>query len=323
MLFHALLFLAGAAALYFGAEWLVRGASHLARSLGISQLVVGLTVVALGTSAPELVVSTVAAVRGQGGLAFGNVVGSNVLNLALILGLAAVIHPLKVDGRLVIREAPIMIAASIFFPLLAWDLRLSRTDGLLLLAAFAAYLLYVVRSAVRESAATPSPPDAAGDCADAPEPGRSRLRSGGLVVAGTVVLVTGAQGLVEAAVFFARSLGISELIIGLTVVAIGTSLPELATSLVAAARHEADIALGNAIGSNIFNSLLILGVAALAHPVPVSGGALSLEVLAMIGISILFVVLAYTRRTLAQWEGAVLLAGYVAFTAALLHGTVG
>lgn len=318
MILQALIFLAGAAALYFGAEWLVRGASRLAHSFGISPLVVGLTVVALGTSAPELVVSTVAAVRGQGSLAFGNVVGSNILNLALIVGLAASIYPLKVDVRLIMRETPVMIAAGIFFPLLAWDLLLSRTDGLLLVLAFAAYLFYVVRSARRESVATARSATLNEEQSAQAAAGGSRLRNGILVLIGLAVLVAGAQALVEASVFFARALGIPELVIGLTVVAIGTSLPELATSLVAAAQHEADIALGNAIGSNIFNSLLIMGTAALAHPVPVLDGALSVEVIAMVGISILFAVLAYTRRVLARWEGALLMASYVGFTVVLL-----
>jgi cation:H+ antiporter len=318
MLLQGILFCVGAAALYLGAEWLVRGSSRLARSYGVSALVVGLTVVALGTSAPELVVSTTAALRGQGGVAVGNVVGSNILNLALIIGVAALAGPLRVQMRLIFREAPLMVAAALTLPLLAWDGVVSRLDGALLSLAFAGYLAFVVRSARREPGSVKAEFaefEAAED--RAPERG-TRLRDAGLATAGLATLVVGAQLLVDAAVFFARSAGISEVVVGLTVVAIGTSLPELATSAVAAARGEADIALGNVIGSNIFNSLIILGAASLARPIGMERSLFSYEIPVMVGISIVFPLLAYTRRTLGRLEGGFLVVCYVAFTGVLL-----
>lgn len=318
MLLQGILFCVGAAALYLGAEWLVRGSSRLARSYGVSALVVGLTVVALGTSAPELVVSTTAALRGQGGVAVGNVVGSNILNLALIIGVAALAGPLRVQMRLIFREAPLMVAAALTLPLLAWDGVVSRLDGALLSLAFAGYLAFVVRSARREPSSVKAEFtefEAAED--RAPERG-TRLRDAGIAAAGLATLVVGAQLLVGAAVFFARSAGISEVVVGLTVVAIGTSLPELATSAVAAARGEADIALGNVIGSNIFNSLIILGAASLARPIGMERSLFSYEIPVMVGISIVFPILAYTRRTLGRLEGGFLVVCYVAFTGVLL-----
>ena len=318
MLLQGILFCVGAAALYLGAEWLVRGSSRLARSYGVSALVVGLTVVALGTSAPELVVSTTAALRGQGGVAVGNVVGSNILNLALIIGVAALAGPLRVQMSLIFREAPLMVAAALTLPLLAWDGVVSRLDGALLSLAFAGYLAFVVRSARREPGSVKAEFaefEAAED--RAPERG-TRLRDTAIATAGLATLVVGAQLLVGAAVFFARSAGISEVVVGLTVVAIGTSLPELATSAVAAARGEADIALGNVIGSNIFNSLIILGAASLARPIGMERSLFSYEVPVMVGISIVFPLLAYTRRTLGRLEGGFLVVCYVAFTGVLL-----
>ena len=318
MLLQGILFFVGAAALYLGAEWLVRGSSRLARSYGVSALVVGLTVVALGTSAPELVVSTTAALRGQGGVAVGNVVGSNILNLALIIGVAALAGPLRVQMSLIFREAPLMVAAGLTLPLLAWDGVVSRLDGALLSLAFAGYLAFVVRSARREPGSVKAEFaefEAAED--RAPERG-TRLRDAGIAAAGLATLVVGAQLLVGAAVFFARSAGISEVVVGLTVVAIGTSLPELATSAVAAARGEADIALGNVIGSNIFNSLIILGAASLARPIGMERSLFSYEIPVMVGISVVFPLLAYSRRTLGRLEGGFLVVCYVAFTGVLL-----
>lgn len=322
MILQAILFVAGAAALYFGAEWLVRGSSRLARSFGISALVVGLTVVALGTSAPELVVSTLAALRGQGGVAVGNVVGSNILNLALIVGAGALVAPLTVRMSLIFREAPLMVAAALSLPLLAWDGVLSRLDGGLLTLGFVGYLVFVLRSARREPAEVGAEFEEFEAAGGRPEPG-SRLRAVGLAAAGLAVLVVGAQLLVDAAVFFARAAGVSEVVVGLTVVALGTSLPELATSVVAAARDEGDIAMGNVVGSNIFNSLIILGAAALARPIAADPSLLYFEIPAMLGISLLFPLLAYARRTLGRWEGALLLGYYVTFTGVLLVRTVG
>jgi cation:H+ antiporter len=323
MLLQTILFCVGAAGLYFGAEWLVRGSSRLACSFGVSPLVVGLTVVALGTSAPELVVSTLAALRGDGGVAVGNVVGSNILNLALIVGVAALLMPLQVQMRLVFRESPVMVAAALSLPILAWDGLLSRVDGAILAAAFAGYLVFVVRSARHEPEAVQAEYAEFGELQGHVSETETRGRDTGLLLVGLAVLAVGAQLLVDAAVFFARAAGVSDAVVGLTVVALGTSLPELATSVVAALKKEADIALGNAIGSNVFNSLIILGTASLARPIVVDRALFDFEVPVMLAVSIVFPLLAYARRPLRRPEGAFLLACYAAFTGVLLVRTLG
>lgn len=323
MLLQAVFFVVGLVALYYGAEWLVKGASRLARAAGIGPLVVGLTVVAFGTSAPELVVSTVAALRGQGDIALGNVVGSNILNLALIVGATAALTPLAVQMRLIFREAPIMIGASLLVPALAWDGMISRLDGVVLLVCFVGYLVFVIRSSRDEPEAVHEQFGDYDEREGAEAPRVSTPVNVALVVVGIAVLVLGAQLMVGAAVFFARAAGVSELVVGLTVVSIGTSLPELATSVVAAIRKEADIALGNAIGSNIFNLLPILGVAALAAPLRADHALFAFEMPVMVAVAVAFPLLAFTRRRLGRVEGGVLLAGYVTFVAVLLVRSTG
>src|SRR5690606_34925378 len=263
MILHVFLFLLGLVALYFGAEWLVRGAARLARRVGVSPLVVGLTIVAFGTSSPELVVSVFAAARGQADVAVGNVVGSNILNIALILGLAAILRPLRAQMRLIVRETPIMIAAGVALAVLGLDGTVSRPDAALLLAGLFAYVAFVLRGARREAVAIKQEFERF-ESAEALAPdGRGRARDVLLIVVGLTALSIGARLLVDASLVFARTLGVSELVIGVTVVAVGTSLPELATSLLAVWRDEADIAVGNVVGSNIFNILGILGLAGL------------------------------------------------------------
>lgn len=322
MLLRTLLFALGIAGLYFGAEWLVRGASRLARALGVGALVVGLTVVAFGTSAPELVVGVLASLRGSADVAIGNVVGSNIVNIALILGVAAMIRPMAVQMKLLLREAPVMIGAALTLPLLGWDGAISRLDGGLLLLGFLAYLAFMARGARTEPEAVQAE-FLEWEEQEGTGPNGSRLRDVGLVAVGIVALGVGAELMVGSAVWFARTLGVSEMTIALTVVALGTSLPELATTVVAAARREADIALGNVVGSNIFNSLLILGAAAGARPLAVDPSIWRFEVPVMVGLSLLFVPLALTGRKVERWEGGVLLAGYVAFTVALAVQTGG
>ncbi|MEX0836887.1 MAG: calcium/sodium antiporter, partial [Gemmatimonadota bacterium] len=299
----------GIGVLYFGAEWLVRGAAHMAASLGISPIVVGLTVVSLGTSAPELVVCVVAALEGRPALATGNVLGSNLANMGLILGVTAMITPLNVQRRVVTREMPIMLLITLaLFPLLS-DMMLSRVDGLILLAALAAYLFSAFRT-VGEKA-----PELLGEVqgliedADAPPP--LRLKDFGLVVAGCLGLVIGGYAIVEGAVGVGTALGISEVVIGLTVVAIGTSLPELATSVVAAIRQEADIAVGNVIGSNIFNLAGILGVTSLVAPIPIERTVMTHELVAVTIMSVALFPLVRSSWRIRRWEGAILLVGYV------------
>ena len=322
MLNQAGLFCVGLVGLYFGAEWLVRGSARLARSFGVGPLVVGLTIVAFGTSAPELVVSAVAAARGEGDLALGNVVGSNILNLALIVGAAAMLRPMVVRMSLVYRESPVMVAAAVALPVLGLDGTLSRADGVVLLAAFGAYLFYVIRAARRESGFVEEEfrefqaAEAIERRADPRAAGR--LPNVGWTVLGIAALLAGAQLMVGAAVYFARAAGVSDLVVGLTVIALGTSLPELATSTVAARRGEADIALGNALGSNIFNVFCILAVAALVRPIHVQAALFRFEVPVLIGVSALFPLLAWTRRRIGRLEATLLLACYVGFTVTLI-----
>jgi cation:H+ antiporter len=311
MLIKAGFFAAGLLGLYFGAEWLVRGSARLARSFGISALVVGLTVVALGTSAPELVVTSLAAVRDQGDLAIGNVVGSNVVNIAVILGIGALISTMFVEERLLRREVPFMIAASLVMFALAADGSLTRMDGMILLACFVGFIAFVLAQARSEPAEIER--QYVGDFL---EPvARRPLVDSALIAGGCVALVVGAHLLLDASLFFARALGVSELVIGITIVAVGTSLPELATSLVAAFRKESGIALGNAVGSNIFNVLVILGVAATVHPLPVNIELLQLEMPMMILISVSIIPLSLfgARLQLGRLEGTILVSTYVLF----------
>jgi cation:H+ antiporter len=322
MLVQTIALIAGLAMLYWGAERVVEEASRIAQALGISALVIGLTVVSLGTSAPELVVGAIASLRQQGELVVGNVVGSNVANLAVILGLTALIAPVKVDVRLVRREIPLMIGLSMTMLLLAVDSVYSRAEGLLLLIGLLGFLGYMAVGARRsrpESAAAPAAPAPVleGDAEV------QRLRSVGLLLGGLAALLLGARLLVGSASYFAAALGVSEVVIGIVVVAIGTSLPELATSVVAAVRREVGLAIGNAVGSNIFNILAVLGVAAVLRPIVVPPDLLLFELPAMVLIALLVLALALVgnRLRLGRWEGALLLASYGVFAAMLLQRT--
>jgi cation:H+ antiporter len=309
----------GIAVLYFGAEWLVRGASRLARAFGMSALVVGLTVVSFGTSAPELVVSLLAAFRGQPDMTVGNVIGSNVSNIALILGVSALIYPIAIKGRLLSRGIPLMIAASLGLTLLVVDGSLGRAGGILLLVGLVIYFSYLLRSAPEELPEIEVEFDThqrERSCCPGDE---SRIWNIGLVLAGLVGLTLGANLLVDAATLFARRIGISDLVVGLTVVAIGTSLPELATSVIAAIRTQTDIAVGNAVGSNVLNILGVLGLTAVLQPLSVDRSLLLFELPVMLGVSLLLLPLAWTRLRLERWEGVLLLAGYAVFVGVLLH----
>lgn len=322
MAVQIVLFVAGLTLLYFGAEWLVRGAARIAVALGITPVVVGLTIVATGTSAPELVVSALSAWRGDVDVALGNVVGSNVVNVALILGLAAVIHPLAVTSSLVRREIPIMVAAALAVPATAWDGVISRLEGLVLLTASVAYIWAAVALG-RRAPADQKLEYHEFEEAQGLEPRGEPLFADALLVAvGIVALAAGAHLTVTAAVVFARAAGISELLVGLTVVAIGTSLPELATSVLAAVRKQADIAVANVVGSNIINVFLILGASAGIRQLEVDPSLIRLEIPAMVALTLLLVPFAATGSKVQRWEGAVLLAAYVAFTAAVIAVSV-
>jgi cation:H+ antiporter len=318
-----IVFAGGLALLLVGAELLVRGASRLAVALGISPLVIGLTVVAWGTGSPELAVAVNAAMEGRADLAVGNVVGSNIANILLILGLAAVIAPLKVSVRLVVLDVPVMIGVSILTLLLALDGVLGTFDGLLLLAALVVYTVWTVwesrraRRARRERLER----ELAGDGANEATTG-SRWLPYALqvtwIVAGLLLLVKGSDWLVEGASALAIALGFSELVIGLTIVAVGTSLPELATSAVAAARGERDMAVGNAVGSNIFNVLAVLGVTAVigAGGITIAPAALSFDIPIMIAVAIACVPVFFSGHAIDRWQGALfvaLFAGYMTY----------
>jgi cation:H+ antiporter len=308
LLFPLLLFLAGLVLLVLGGNALVHGASAIAAQLGIAPLVIGLTVVAWGTSAPEFAVSLGAALRGQGDIALGNVVGSNIFNILGVLGASALVAPLAVSRRLVRLDVPILIALSAAVYGLALDRTIGHVDGLLLVGAGIAYTVFAVRTSRTEATAGV----AAGGTA-----GRARLLAarGGLVILGLLLLALGARWLVDGATSIARALGVSELVIGLTVVAVGTSLPEVAASVIAAWRGERDIAVGNAIGSNLFNMAAVLGITGLAAPggVPVAGPALAFDLPVMVAVAVVCLPLFFTGQAVARWEGALLLAYYGAY----------
>ena len=302
--------ISGLVVLYFGAEWLVRGASRLASSLGVSPIVIGLTVVSLGTSAPELVVCLVAALQGNPGLAIGNVMGSNLANIGLILGLTSLVHPLEVKHRVVWREMPVMLLITFAIYPIAFDRVLSRMDGFMLLLVLLAYLVWVFRSGhPDEIKSSHGPRDSMATSEEAAS--LLNLKDIGHVALGSAFLVLGGYCIVKGAVEVASALGISEVIIGLTVVAIGTSLPELATSLVAAMRQEVDIAVGNIIGSNIFNLTAIFGTTAIVRPIMIPETVLSRELAGVVLMSLLLLPILRNGWQIKRWEGALLLTAYI------------
>jgi cation:H+ antiporter len=324
MLIDAVMFVGGLVALYFGADWLVHGAARLARALGISAVIVGLTIVAFGTSAPELVVTVLAAARGQPDVAVGNVVGSNIVNIGLILGLSASVAAIRIQAGLVLREMPIMIGTALALIWLGADGMISRVDALILLAMFVAFVLYMLRAARLTSAPVLEAEfDEFEQDRGMTPTGAGRGRDVLLIGSGLVGLVVGAELLVRAAVSLARAAGISELVIGLTIVSVGTSLPELATSVVAALRREADIAVGNVVGSNIFNVLTVLGIAPLVQPVAVAGSLYEFEMWVMLAFSLLLPILCRSGLRLARIEGILLVIGYLAFVSVLVMRSLG
>lgn len=316
----ALLFILGLILLTAGAEILVRGAARLAAAVGISPLVVGLTVVAFGTSAPEMAVSVQAALGGQTGadLAVGNVVGSNIFNILFILGLAAAIAPLVVAQQLVRIDIPILTVTSVLAAWLAIDGVLGRMDGLLLFSGIIVYTAFLIWQSRKESSEIQQ------EYADAyPAQTDQRLRlvmDVAFVIVGLALLVIGANWLVDGAIIMARALGVGELVIGLTIVAAGTSLPEAATSIMAGIKGERDIAVGNVIGSCLFNVLAVLGLAALLAPagVQVAPSALRFDIPVMIATMIACLPIFFTGYTIARWEGFVFLGYYIAYTAFLI-----
>lgn len=309
----------GLAALVLGGELLVRGASRLAAAVGISPLVIGLTVVAFGTSAPELAVSVKACLAGETDIAVGNVVGSNIFNVLFILGVSALIAPLVVSSQLIRIDVPLMIGASVLALLLGLDGAIGRIDGLLLFAGLVCYTVWTVLKSRKENAAIKE--EFGREYAEeAKLSARQIALQVFIIVGGLVVLGFGAQWVVSGTVSIGRLLGMSELLIGLTIVAAGTSLPEVATSVLAAIRGERDIAVGNVVGSNIFNLTCVLGLSAVIVPngVEVSSAALRLDIPVMIAVAVACLPIFLTGHLIARWEGGLFFGYYIGYTTYLV-----
>lgn len=308
-----LLVLGGVGALYFGAEYLVRGAARLAKRFGVSPIVIGLTVVSLGTSAPELTVSLIAALGGRPDVAVGNVLGSNLANVGLVLGLTAMIRPLSVHAQIVRREIPVMFVFTLVaFPLL-FDLTVSRGDGVILFGLLVAYLIFLLRAAKDESPAVVNEFKEFVDHEAPSEEKSSRvvLAALGMVLLGGLGLVIGGTSIVRGATTIAEAFGVPDLLIGMSAIAIGTSLPELATSIVAALKDEADIAVGNVVGSNIFNLGAVLGLTSIVEPIAVLPSILKVHYPAVVVMSLLLIPFARTRMTVGRTEGGLLFVIYI------------
>jgi cation:H+ antiporter len=314
-----LMLLGGGVLLYFGAEWLVAGSAGLARSWGVSALLVGLTVVAYGTSAPEVVVGIQAAIAGHPDIALGNVLGSNIANLGLILGATALVRPTPVQGSLARREVPMLVLSALLVPLLLLDGRVQAYEGAALVLGAIAYTAWTVRTSRRSLAEVE---EAAATAAEAARRAggptvRSRPLLAVIALAGLCGLFVGGKLFVEGAAGLAHMLGMSERLIGLTIIAVGTSVPELATSLIAAWRGHCDIAVGNVVGSNVFNILLCLGTAAIAGSVGAPLSAVAVDVSVMVGFTLFGAFLMRGERTIRRLEGAGLLVSYASFLVAL------
>ncbi len=313
-----LLLLAGLIALGFGAEALVRGSSRLAAALGVRPLVIGLIVVGFGTSMPEFVVSGMASFAGRSETALGNVLGSNIANPGLILAAAALLRPMKCELMLLRREAPLLLLVTLGTWAVGWTGSFTRFDGVVLLAGLAVFVWFSLRWAKQESATIQAEFKKF-------ETEQNLLQRGPMgahlvwIAVGIVLLVAGGHLLVEAATAIARQFGVPEIVIAATLVAVGTSVPELATSLIAAARGEADISVGNVIGSNLFNLLGVLGLSAAIRPIPVSRAALTNEFAWMFGFTVATIVVLRTGNRITRVEGGLLLAGYIVFTVLLFR----
>ena len=308
LLMIAILIVGGLVLLFFGADWLVKGAVTMALHLGLSPLIVGLTVVALGTSLPEALVSVKASLDNQGGIALGNVIGSNILNIALILGLSALIQPLKVDSHIVKADVPLLVGASFLLMVLLEDFHISRMEGALLLLGIVFYVCGNIMTVKRTS-----PEEDKIEGMEIPEdPSKNLLRDIGFLILGLIALAFGSSFLVSGAVDLARIWGLSEALIGLTIVSIGTGTPELATALMAAYRKTADIAIGNAVGSNLFNIMFVVGLAGLVAPMDATG-IKSSDLYVMFGLTILLLPTVWTGMVLDRKEGFLFLAVYVAY----------
>ncbi|MDX9842282.1 MAG: calcium/sodium antiporter [Aquabacterium sp.] len=312
------MFVGGLVALVLGAGWLVRGAAKLALSFGISPLVVGLTVVAFGTSAPELAVSAGAVLDGKVDIAIGNVVGSNILNVLFILGASALIAPLVVHLQLIRQEVPIMIAATVALLLMMLDGVLATWEAAVLLGAMVIYTVFLVWQSRRQGASADTEFEDEVDLSSTWD--RHWAVQVGLIVAGLAALVGGSHFLVEAAVTTAKQLGVSDVVIALTIVALGTSLPEVATSITAALKGQRDMAVGNVVGSNTFNILGCLGVSGIlsSSGLAVAESVIHFDAWVMLAVALACLPIFITGREIARWEGVVFLLYYAAYTAYLI-----
>jgi cation:H+ antiporter len=318
-----LFLVAGLALLVIGAEFLVKGASRIAAILGIPPLIIGLTVVAYGTSAPEMAVSVMSSFAGQADIAIGNVVGSNIFNILFILGISALVAPLIVTRQLIRSDVPIMIGVSLLLLLFSLDGQLGRVDSIILLAGGIVYTLSLIYQASKQKNGGNNSEDDefAREYSDSESTTPLIwLKNLVFVVGGLGLLVLGSRWLVDSAITIARSLGLSELIIGLTIVAMGTSLPELATSVVASLRGERDIAVGNVLGSNIFNILVVLGFSGIVAPeaIPVSVEAIQFDIPVAIAVAFACLPIFYSGRRIDRWEGVLFLFYYVAYAGYLI-----
>jgi len=312
MLLDYVLIAGGLVALFVGGEFLLTGATSLARKLGLSELLIGLTVVGFGTSLPELLVSVQAALADQPGIAYGNVVGSNIANVILIVALAALVKPPRGWNKSVRRDALVMIAASVALVGVALFGALSRPAALVLLGLLICYLVYAYRDDVQQADAPDHPHE---------EPQHSSLKVTGLLLIGFALLFVGARWLIDGSVGIAQTFGISDAVIGLTIVAVGTSLPELATSVIAAARGKSDVALGNIVGSNIFNILGILGITGIISPFLISERLAWFDTPIMLGIAVGFALMLFFARSIGRITAFAMLIGY-GFYVAIQYGAV-
>ncbi len=327
MLIQSILLIAGITGVYFGAEWLVKGSSKLSRNLGIKPIVIGLTVVAFGTSSPELAVSLTASIKGSNDIAIGNIIGSNIANIGLILGISAIALPLQVEKIIMKRELPLMIAISAALYFMAIDKKIGLIDGMILFTGiiiFVSYQVYNTLNTKRKSGKSTDNTDGKTCIAEStdkqsPAGGKHLLYNILHIVIGLACLLVGSHILVKSAIFIAGRLGVSEMLIGLTVVAFGTSVPEMATSVVSVLRKEADICVGNVIGSNIFNILMVIGSVALVRPLNVARETLFFEFPVMLLFSVALIPMIRGSLRVNRLEGCLLTAGYFVFIFLLLR----
>ena len=328
MLLHSIVFILGLGILYLGADWLVQGASDVARRFGIRPMIIGLTIVALGTSIPEFLLNFFAVLIGEDGLAIGNIIGSNISNIALILGVSAAISPLTFDGDALRKEYPMMLAVTGLFYLLSLDGVISRIDGIILLAGLVAFMAYIITDSIRHSKNRPAKSEVEEEEDEVPNTAFKRLVTSPsvapyfrilLIVGGIAALAIGARLMVDSAVAIARLLDIAPIIVGLTIVAIGTSLPELAASLMCAFKKESDMSVGNILGSNMLNILFVIGFVAVIQPMEIESETLRFHFPVMFAFSLVLYPLARKKHALSRSNGVFLLVAFSAYLIWLIY----